>query len=329
MIVVDGQQRLTTLYLVMHYIGKLFSEKGAGYGRKILEQFNKVYRLEYANEERQRVFGHVTNALDTITEPSTENIDMYYITSAYKTIKDWCEDAFKIDDEGLRIALSFANKLYHQTTVILYEITAEDGDSGKYFAKINSGKIPLTNSELLKANIMLDEYVLTQNDRTVGIQQTSGMTAGQRGTIVDANEKIRERQLDNERIKIARQWDEVEAVLQDEEFWNFIATDSDKEKYSDTRIDFLFDMIAGEKYNDVSALTGSAMTYEKFCESNKDRASFIILRTEPRPPLPRATHSSHLRVIGVRHGTRSTCIQWPIAILRRTPLNAIRNISTR
>ena len=141
---------------------------------KLYKTFETIYSLEYVNNEREKIFKSVKDNLNLINK---DNIDAYYISTAYSYIKKWAEDSSKgnivrIKEDGseqiiITNLLRFAAKLYKATTVIWYELDPEtDGDAGEYFAKINSGKIALTNSELIKANLMLDEYCLEDIDIT-------------------------------------------------------------------------------------------------------------------------------------------------------------------
>ena len=72
--VVDGQQRLTTVYLVLKYFESTGIDTGCS------------YTIEYENFKRQDFF----DKINTITEDSDEymdSIDQFHIFKAYETIK--------------------------------------------------------------------------------------------------------------------------------------------------------------------------------------------------------------------------------------------------
>ena len=129
---IDGQQRLTTLYLIMKYLP--FYQ-------------NLKYSIEYTTRKSEN--GHIGSKelLENINivglnSPSS-NIDELFIKKAYGIISDLFnnEDSKKI---------SFYYKLQKFVTVIWYEVDAEE-DSVGIFTRLNIGKISLTNAELVKA----------------------------------------------------------------------------------------------------------------------------------------------------------------------------------
>ena len=71
---IDGQQRLTTLYLV--YL--CMSEITGGYHK------NENFTIDYKIREKSKEF---LENIDISRE--NENIDFYYLSNAYKTIKEW------------------------------------------------------------------------------------------------------------------------------------------------------------------------------------------------------------------------------------------------
>lgn len=269
MIVVDGQQRLTTLFLILKFIEtklKSFPADVLGMvGISDIQEYCRCYLLQYYDINRNKVFNEIKNNLDEIRK---DNIDAYYITKAYQVIKKWSDK--KIGDKIL-LLISFAINVFYGTSIIWYEIdNTTDGNSNDYFAKTNTGKIPLTNSELIKANLMLDEYCIQQLDES----KISGTTEEEKNKQIAIQKDLFQDRLKNERIKISRQWDEIESSLRTDDFWYFLAEDSDK--YENTRIDFIFDIIAEKLYPNVQNFLGNG-TYEEFVKLNKERSSFIII----------------------------------------------------
>lgn len=287
MIVVDGQQRLTSLFLIVSFLSKVLSTNKSKIEDRLIEEniddeiiknlfntFESIYKLEYVNLERESIFTNVKNNLNSINK---DNIDAYYISTAYSYISSWAKSSsegnlIRVKEDGTEQViipnlLKFAAKLYKSTSVIWYELDPEtDGNAGDYFAKINSGKIALTNSELIKANLMLDEYCIDNTDKLFEDEQNAVLREQKKQDYLE----IKKEQLSNERIKISRQWDEIEENLRNDEFWHFITDISDK--YEDTRIDFLFEMIAKDKYDSIAE---DGIDYNHFIELNKERAIFF------------------------------------------------------
>lgn len=129
---IDGQQRLTTLYLIMKYLNAYVDIK---------------ISIEYATRKSEN--GHIGSKelLETIDEidlslPSN-NIDELFIKKSYGIVKTW----FNGEESKM---MSFAKKLQNYVTIIWYEVD-EDEDSVNIFTRLNIGKINLTNAELVRA----------------------------------------------------------------------------------------------------------------------------------------------------------------------------------
>ena len=129
---IDGQQRLTTLFMIMKYLE---------------DYIDLNYEIEYTTRKSDK--GNVgsrelLNQINTINiaAPSS-NIDELFIKNAYSIISIWFGN-----DKARK--MGFARKLQQYVTVIWYEVD-KDEDSVEIFTRLNIGKISLTNAELVKA----------------------------------------------------------------------------------------------------------------------------------------------------------------------------------
>lgn len=127
---IDGQQRLTTLFIILQYIKK---EKNM--------PININFSLEYKTRKQSAQY------LDNITEKlAKENIDFFHIYRAYQAVDAW----FQRQKNDVVAAYHIYTYLMEQVKVIWYEVgSAEDPIS--LFTRLNIGKIPLTSAELVKA----------------------------------------------------------------------------------------------------------------------------------------------------------------------------------
>ena len=190
--VIDGQQRLTTIHIFLSCLGSA-----------------NQYKIEYETRPDSMLF--LTKIEDS---EMGRNIDYYHIVEAKKQIVKW----FIGKDDGFKN--KFTEALLDKVKFIWYE--SVDEDPIKVFTRLNIGKIPLTNSELIKA-LFLNKSNFKNADY----------------------EKIRLQQQE-----IASEWDTIENTLQNDEFWLFL----NELKYDKpTRIDFIFDLMCEQKSPELSA----------------------------------------------------------------------------
>lgn len=228
---IDGQQRMTTIYLILNYLR------------------HDHYRIHYTTREGSEEFLlKYLNDAETHTDwntfincyPRLNNIDNHHFFLAYRIIKSWFE---KITEEKKK---AWLNKLLNHTRIIWYVVNPESGksevDSRAVFMRINSGKIPLTNAELIKA-------LLLQN-------------AGQQ-------ENLEIFQLHQN--EMARDWDIIEQHLQDDEFWFFINANAKRQQDSlPTRIEFLFKLINNPSGDEFALFNTYAERIRKSSNSIKE-----------------------------------------------------------
>lgn len=126
---IDGQQRLTTIYLIYKY----FHNASNGF-------FDDAkFSLSYETREQSE------NYLRNIDlSRRDDNIDFWFIANAYETIEHYFENRNKSDWTELN---SFFDK---NVRIIWYEVP-ETESAVDLFTRLNIGKIPLTSSELVKA----------------------------------------------------------------------------------------------------------------------------------------------------------------------------------
>ncbi|MFH6993690.1 DUF262 domain-containing protein [Flavobacterium sp. FlaQc-48] len=199
--VLDGQQRLTTLFLILKQL------------ERFIESDKKSFEIEFEtrNTETSNSKEFLQNIeLKTLNEAIT-NIDYYHIYQVFQKTKDWFQA--KANQGHSSISSKFITPFLESTKVIWYEVNAAK-DSIEIFTRINMGKIPLTNAELIKA-LFLNSSNFHNSDK----------------------EKIRLRQLE-----IASEWDRIEYALQKDELWYFLNEDKNQLDKSilPTRIEYLF-----------------------------------------------------------------------------------------
>ena len=205
---IDGQQRVTTIYIILKYLQNLF--------RKIEEKKSEIDKLKdifgvcFANVEKLKdkidnlpiiIYETRVDSQDFLEDISetlkTENSDFYYMSSAYRTIQQWFQNN-SVNFDG------FVSTLLNDTKIIWYEIDSQDEKEKRdIFARLNIGKIELTNAELIRALLLnnIQDY--------------------------------------KQQISIGYELDKIEYSLRDELFWYFL-----QEAEKDTKIDLVYELLA-------------------------------------------------------------------------------------
>jgi hypothetical protein len=139
---IDGQQRLTTIYILLRYAQQNFETDYAE------QNFETEFSFEYETRENTQAF--LENMDPQLAQT---NIDFFHIYQAYTTIKDWLEETFPADTDSHLYKL--CNYVKEKVKVIWYEVGAE-ADPIALFTRLNIGKIQLTNAELIRALFLSD-----------------------------------------------------------------------------------------------------------------------------------------------------------------------------
>jgi hypothetical protein len=185
--VVDGQQRLTTLLLILRYCNERLVEKH----RQVL------FKLTY--ETRLILDGFLE---DPNEEVANDNVDFFHLFQAIQAIEEWFgKRESEVDD--------IKSALLNKTKVIWFQL-AESDNPVDAFTRLNVGKIPLTNDELIRALFLRRS---------------------------DSDEKDATRL----QLRIANEWDQIEKALQSDAFWYFL---SNKPGTGQNRIGFIFGLEA-------------------------------------------------------------------------------------
>lgn len=208
---IDGQQRITTIFLTIEYLGDI-----------IKFAFPNFSLQAPSYETRTDSKDFLENIKSKTEEEAKENVDFWHIWQAYNTIKAWFEKK-----ENNINPIDFVNTLLkfqieevngeqidtaNNVRVIWYEASKDEANNHyDVFTRLNIGKIPLTNAELIKA-------LFLQKDNF----------GGEKATL--------------KQIQIASEWDIIEKTLQDDAFWYFIYNPSNPLKY-DNRIEYIFDLM--------------------------------------------------------------------------------------
>lgn len=223
--VIDGQQRLTTLFLLMGYLGMeetfdLRYERAVRKGEDIHVWENG--KLSYA--DLQSLPG----------EAMKDNPDYFYMKQAMASIEQWFDEKKKrypkirnlIGGVLLNDNYCKGDKPFYETDedkndeqsdvrFIWYEDESTGSNSIDTFKRLNYGKTPLTATELIKA--LLFQCDVYEEDRKAEMKQIA--------------------------FRMSTEWDSMEKALQDDFMWSMLFP----QKYDKaSRIDLVLSFVARE-----------------------------------------------------------------------------------
>ncbi len=188
--VVDGQQRLTTLLLILRYFNERLTENYR----------STLFQIEYRTRPKLNEFLEEPNE-----KASDKNIDCFHLYQAIQAIREWFSENANIVEE---IKSALLNK-----TKVIWFVLSEQDNSVDAFTRLNVGKIPLTDDELIRA-LFLRQHE-TMNHESHELAQ-----------------------------RMAHEWDELEKSLQRDAFWYFL---SNNPAPRHNRIGLIFDLVASNK----------------------------------------------------------------------------------
>ena len=223
--IIDGQQRLTTIFLLYKY---LLDQKGwDAETLKEEEDGKELYHIYYATRDGSSQFleGLTIKTIEDSDEESLkDNVDYYHMANAFKYIGKW----IKTDGKTINIRYQLGGSLDNIRTsffkllngmsdtkggsvqVLWYEIAEiKEKNNIKEFQKINTGRIRLTDAELIKGLFLLKKN-FTSGDKYI------------------------------KQSELALEWEYIENTLHANNFWYFLQ----KKGYDmPNRIDLLFNLI--------------------------------------------------------------------------------------
>ena len=229
--IIDGQQRLSTIYLILKALDKLKTPPAAEEIQQYLENgqtselptlfaMNKAigdfdteadYKIIYQTRKDSHIFLEEISTIDEQDNRIINSPDHLYMWKAFQSILKW----FRNQQSDMAKIQKVAKSIKSRVRIIWYELPDSVTD-WKKFTDLNIGKIPLTNSELVKALFLRSTNFSKDKDSEEYDKQT-----------------------------FVAQWDQVERDLSDVDFWGFLTTEP--QTTYPTKIDLILDLVSDKK----------------------------------------------------------------------------------
>lgn len=226
----DGQQRLTTLLILWRI---LFEDN------KENTFYPYIFEYERDSSESNTLlnrYSFITES-DEIKKGEHRNIDEYYMSKVYGAIKQYFIDNSDNQKEDFKKLLKGEGK---HILFLWYEVNEEEKHTT--FANLNSGKIELTCSELIKAILLSDDNKESSDNNGLPYKSL-----------------------------VAAQYAEMEEAFNDDRLWYMLQTD--EPLYNGSRMDLLFNMVLNISQKTYEADPKSAF-YEVYTEKKVDLSKF-------------------------------------------------------
>lgn len=235
--VIDGQQRLTTIRILLAFY---FAQNPLDARRPFKIAYET--RPEVADLFDRLVVDLRTQSFSYAGLDVAKSVDRKFIENCIRTVlgcfthemawRPGEQFHLRFQDFGRFFDNLMKNGEDSKSVQVLWYETFEDVDARDIFERINDLRIPLSNSEIIRAMFLSESATYPYGGKTIDGDQ--GDAAGL--------QILKEQDRHAKQLHINARWDEMEHRLRNDDFWAFIT--NQRPETSRNRIEVLFDLIS-------------------------------------------------------------------------------------
>jgi len=223
--VIDGQQRLTTILIILQVLRQLQYEEERDedtppyFSRLLKDAYDIKYETRSNSSEWLPKLSETLFSDEAFKKFDNQNCDYSHFAEVFKAAYNRLKGVDRSE---------FKTILTNHTYFIWYLPFEGDDNNVEIFDRLNAGKIGLNNAELVKALLLQSSNIPTLEN------YASQINMSDRDVIQ----------------KIALEWDNIERKLHDDSLWGFIYSEANQGLEYESRIEYLLDLQQGKTIKD-------------------------------------------------------------------------------
>lgn len=207
---IDGQQRLTTAWLLGQLLHKRYPEDQS-----------LDFSLDYKSRPDSAIFLRTLAETGVAPEDTDSNVDFWHMAQAMDVMRDWAVRERK---------LATFYEFFRENVQLLWHEDGPEADAASHFVSLNSGRIPLQDAELCRAVLLAGKHMNVDRELPPELKKTDE----------DLLKRLKAAQIRNHQILMGSAWDRIERELREKPLWGFLNGPADLPVHMDYLLQIIF-----------------------------------------------------------------------------------------